>query len=104
MPCRRTTHFESSTVSFSRNEQVDDGPDSFELSATGPTFLNVAMKDTILHEVLEFPLSKQYEWKPNKCVRQHAVDFEGGKKYFTINYPNTLCISIFRRMGGNTVG
>ena len=33
-----------------RNVQVDDGPDSFELQATGPTFLNVAMKETILHE------------------------------------------------------
>ena len=33
-----------------RNVQVDDGPDSFELQATGPTFLNVAMKDTVLHE------------------------------------------------------
>lgn len=33
------------------NVQVDDGPDSFELQATGPTFLNVAMKDTVLHEV-----------------------------------------------------
>ena len=29
---------------------MDDGPDSFELQATGPTFLNVAMKDTVLHE------------------------------------------------------
>ena len=29
---------------------MDDGPDSFELQATGPTFLNVAMKETILHE------------------------------------------------------
>ena len=88
-------HFKSSTVSFLRNEQVDDGPDSFELSATGPTFLNVAMKETILHEVLEWkPLSKQYEWKPDKCLRRHDVlDSEGGKQWITVpNYPNNFCM------------
>ncbi|CAK9073433.1 unnamed protein product [Durusdinium trenchii] len=35
----------------SLNEQLDDGPLSYQLAATGPTFLNVAMKETVLHEV-----------------------------------------------------
>lgn len=80
-------HFKSSTVSFLRNEQVDDGPDSFELSATGPTFLNVAMKETILHEVLEWkPLSKQYEWKPDKCLRRCSVVRKTLRVVQTVNY------------------
>lgn len=38
-----------SSTCDSLNRQLD-GPDSYELAATGPTFLNVAMKETILHE------------------------------------------------------
>eukprot|EP00438_Fugacium_kawagutii_P033895 Skav220984 [mRNA] locus=scaffold1541:63132:74381:+ [translate_table: standard] len=45
---------EMTNLCDSWNEQVDDGPDSFELQATGPTFLNVAMKDTVLHEARYF--------------------------------------------------
>ncbi|CAJ1360845.1 unnamed protein product [Effrenium voratum] len=33
------------------NGQQGDGPDTFDLAVTGPTFLNVAMKETVLHEV-----------------------------------------------------
>eukprot|EP00913_Durusdinium_trenchii_P027283 g25597.t1 len=36
----------------SLNEQLDDGPLSYQLAATGPTFLNVAMKETVpIHEI-----------------------------------------------------